>query len=99
MKHAFVVVVLVVAFAGTAWGQAPAAPTPITDVHKLTIKNLAQQMTIAQLSMEKAQRDFTEAQEALTRLVQSLQVPGYDLNLQTFEYMKKPDPPKAPEKK
>ncbi len=60
---------------------------PLTVEQRQAIQIKAQEMTIAQLQYEKARAE-------LTALMQSLQKDGFDLNLQTGEYTKKPEPAK-----
>ena len=66
----------------------------LSDVQKLTIRNLALTLDNAQLRAQQAQRDFDAAREAIGKLVQSLQVDGYTLDLQRLEYVKKVEPKK-----
>ncbi len=67
-----------------------ADPPVLTETQKLQIQNLAQQLEIAQLRAAAAQQQFTNAKDELTRLLTSLKVEGYDLDLQTFTYTKSP---------
>ncbi len=60
------------------------APSPLTVEQRQAIQIKAQEMTIAQLQYEKSRAE-------LTALMQSLQKDGFDLNLQTGEYTKKPE--------
>lgn len=77
------------------------APPALTDVQKLTIQNLALSIEIAQLRSQQAQRDFDAAREQLGKLIQSLQVEGFTLDLSKLEYTKKQPaaPAEAPVKK
>ncbi|HXG72908.1 MAG TPA: hypothetical protein VNJ04_20115 [Gemmatimonadaceae bacterium] len=75
-----------------AAGAATAGGPTLTEVQRLQVQTLAQSIEIAQLRAQQAQRDFAQAREQLTTLVQSLQVPGFDLDLQTMTYTKKPTP-------
>ena len=69
--------------------------TPVLgDLQKLQIQVLVQKIEIAQLRAQAAQEAFERAREEITKLVQSLQVPGYDLSLERLEYVKKPELPK-----
>ena len=70
-------------------------PPVLTDVQKLTLQLLAQRIEIAQLRYQAAQREFDAAKDEITKLIQALTVPGYDLDLMKLEYTRKP----APEKK
>jgi hypothetical protein len=92
-QHVIVAVVcLVIAVTGIALAQQPApvsAPT-LTDVQKLQIQNLAQRMEIAQLRAQQAQQDYDAARKDAAALVQTLQVPGYTLDLQTLNYVPVP---------
>jgi len=113
MRRLTIVPILAASLALPAFAQTPAAPAAtaiakdspapaapaLTDVQKLTVQNLAQQIEIAQLRAQQAQRDFDQAREQLGKLLQSLQVDGYDLDLRALTYSKKPEPKKEPEKK
>ena len=69
----------------------------LTEVQKLQIQNLVQKMQLAQTQMQLVQVQFDSAQGDLTRLLTTLQVEGYDLDLQKLEYVKraaKKDDPK-----
>lgn len=73
----------------------------LTDVQKLQIQNVAQRMEIAQLRAQQAQRDFESARAEAEKLIASLQVQGYTLDLQTMTYQAVPKPaelPKEPKK-
>jgi len=74
---------------------APQGPS-LTEVQRLQIQNLTQRLELAQLRAQAAQHDFDEARAALTTLLKSLEVDGYDLDVGTLTYRKKPDPPKGP---
>lgn len=89
----FAALLLVVPFA-----QDKPAPA-LTVEQKQAIQILAQRIELAQLRAQAAQSDFDKARGELAGLLQSLHKDGFDLNLQTMEYTKKPEPPKAPEKK
>lgn len=96
-----IVLVLVIAIAGGIAGhlviaqdQGEAAGPVLTDVQKLQLQNLSLQLEIAQLKYQIAQKDFDTTKADITKLVQSLQVSGYTLNLQNLVYIKNPDPPK-----
>jgi hypothetical protein len=70
----------------TEQAKAPA----LTDVQKLGIVNLAKDIQIAQLQAQAAQAAFDKAQAELQKLIASLQVPGYTLDLNTMTYTTKP---------
>jgi hypothetical protein len=83
-------------------GQAPpeAKPAPTLSVEqKQGITILAQRIELAQLRAQAAQAEFDKARGELSTLLQSLKKDGFDLDLQTMQYVKKPDPPKADGKK
>lgn len=63
----------------------------LTDVQRLQIQNYAQSIELAQLRAQQAQRDFDQAREQLGKLIQSLQVEGFELDLQQMVYVQKPD--------
>ncbi|HXO85222.1 MAG TPA: hypothetical protein VN803_06830 [Gemmatimonadales bacterium] len=103
MKRYVIGIVLALALGGVAFAQekkddAPKAPA-LTEVQKLHVQNLAQRLELAQTQIRAAQLEYERTAQTLTQLVQALQVPGYDLNLQALEYAKKPELGKAPEKK
>jgi hypothetical protein len=79
-------IVLVLALVGAAFAQDAQAPQ-LTDVQKLQLQNAAQRVEIAQLRAQQAMGEFE-------RLVQSLQVQGYELDLQKLTYVKKDEPKK-----
>lgn len=86
----------------TDWVQETAKPATaptLTVEERQAIQILAQRIELAQLRAQAAQSDFDKARGELTGLLQSLHKDGFDLNLQTMEYTKKPEPQKAPEKK
>jgi len=56
-------------------------PPPLTETQKLKLANALQRVQIAQYELKSA------TGEAQT-LIKSLSVPGYDISLQTFEYVK-----------
>lgn len=76
---------------------APVAPT-VSDLDKKQIENLSLRMENAQLRAQQAQAAFDQARRELAALVQALQRDGYDLDLATLTYTKKPEPKKAPTK-
>lgn len=71
------------------------APT-LGEVEKLKVQNLAQRLELAQTQIRVAQLEYERTAQALTALLQSLQKPGYDLNLQTMEYTRKPEKTEPP---
>jgi hypothetical protein len=90
--------VTVVALTITTLAQSPSVPPPevpaLTEVSRLQLQNLAQRIELAQLRAQAAQRDFDTARDELGKLVVSLKVDGYTLDLQTLTYTKTPPPPK-----
>lgn len=88
------VLVLVLAAGATAQTPAPA----LTDTQKLQLQTVAQRIEIAQLKARIAEQEFTAARGELARMVESLQVEGYTLDLQTLTYAKKLDAKDAPKK-
>jgi hypothetical protein len=76
----------------TAEASLPAAPVApaLTDVQKLSIAGLAKDMQIAQLQAQAAQAAYAKALAELQQMVTALQVPGFDLDLQTMTYTPKP---------
>jgi len=68
------------------------APT-VSDMQKLKVQNLALRLDNAQLRAQVAQADYEKTRIELTTMIQSLQVEGYDLDLQTLTYTKKTSPP------
>jgi hypothetical protein len=79
---------------------ADAKAPPLSDVQKLQIQNLAQRLELAQTQIRAAQLEYERSAQALTQLVHTLQVPGFDLDLQRLEYVAKPPAPgKTPDQK
>jgi hypothetical protein len=76
-------------------GQAAAAPAPpvLSTEHKLQFQVIMQRLEIAKLKYEAAQADFAGAQREAAALVEQTKIAGYDLDLQTFAYVKTPAPP------
>ena len=111
IRRLFAAVLVVVACAALGVAQekpAPAKPPEatistekppvLTEIQKLTIQNLIQRIEIAQLRAQAATEAFERAREEITMLMQSLQVPGYNLSLERLEYTKKAEPKKEPVK-
>lgn len=72
----------------------PKATRPtLTQVQRLELVSALQQIEIAQLRAQMAQRDFDAAKDRLRGLVESAKHPGYVLDLQTLEY--RPEPPES----
>jgi len=69
-----------------------ADPT-LTEVQKLQIQNVMLRIELAQRQAQQAQADFDKARGEAQTLIQGLQVPGYDLDLQALAY--KPKPPEV----
>lgn len=82
---ALVVAAVVLVLTWAAQAATEERPT-LNETQRLQIANIAQAMEIAQLKAQAAQRDFTQAQEQLRGLVQSLQREGFTLDLQTLTY-------------
>ena len=78
-------------FVGVLSAQEVKAPPALSEVQRLQLQNLSQQLEIAQLKAQAAQRGFDRAREDIARLVLTLQVPGYSLDLQTLSYVAKPE--------
>jgi hypothetical protein len=74
--------------------QLPAPQPELKELERLKLQNLAQRIELAQLRAQAAQREFDAAREELSKLVLSLKIDGYSLDLQTLTYVK--DPPKEP---
>lgn len=110
MKRIVVVFVVcaVLAFAVTVLAQAPVKPAPVTatakadptlsEVDKLRVQNVLLRIELAQRTMQQAQQDFEKARADAQALIQGLQVPGFDLDLQALAYKPKAPAP-SPEKK
>jgi len=77
-----------------ALAQSPPAPPPeLSEVNRLKLQNLTQRLELAQLRAQAAQREFDGARDEIGKLVLTLKVEGYTLDLQTLAYTK--DPPTA----
>jgi hypothetical protein len=66
----------------------------LTIEQRQAIQILAQRIELAQLRAQAAQMDFEKARGELSSLLQTLNRDGYDLDLQSMQYVKKPEPPK-----
>jgi hypothetical protein len=84
-----------VAQALAAPGSAPTAPALSTE-HKLQFQVLMQRLEIARLKSDAAQAEFTAAQREAAALVEQTKIAGYDLDLQSFTYVRTPTPAAAP---
>jgi hypothetical protein len=77
----------------------PAAPPPVlTEVQKLTVQNLVQQMQLSQQAAQIAQMNAEKTRADLLKLLDTLQVKGYTLDLPSLTYQRQvtlPDAPKA----
>lgn len=87
--------------AGAALAQNKTAPTSaaapqLTDVQKLQVQNALLRLEAAQLRATLAQGDVEKARAEGSQLVAALNVPGYELDLQTLTYVKTPEPVKTP---
>jgi hypothetical protein len=67
--------------------QDKAAPT-LSEIQKLQIQNVAQRIELAQLRAQAAQREFEAARGDLSKLITTLKVEGYTLDLETLSYRK-----------
>ncbi len=70
--------------------RAQAPPPDLSEVQRLQLQVLSQQIELAQLRAQQAQADFDKARTALTTLLQTLAQPGYDLDLQRLVYVPTP---------
>lgn len=88
----FAVLVGIVIVGAAQAPTVPIAPKPpeLTEVQRLQLQVQMQRIEIAQLRAQAAQRDFDEARNELQKLATSLQVAGYDLDLQRLVYVKQP---------
>lgn len=96
-------VIVVVLFAAqmvsmSARPQTDVNPTPpvLTDMQRLQFRSLSQQLEIAQLKAQLAQHDFDAARDAIGKLVLSLRIDGYTLDLATLTY--RPNPQETKDK-
>lgn len=78
---------------GTVVGAQAPAPT-LTEMKKLQLRNITQRMEIAQLRAQAAQRDFEGAREELMKVLGTVKVEGYTLDLGTLVYQKEQTPAK-----
>ena len=67
-------------------GATAPAPPALSSEHKLQFQVILQRLEIAKLHYEAAQQDFAAAQRDAAALVEQTKVPGYDLDLTTFNY-------------
>ncbi len=65
------------------------APPPLTETQRLQVQNMLQRIQIAQLQVQAAQREFETTRADAQKLFTSLAVDGYELDLQTYQYVKK----------
>lgn len=105
VKKLLFVIALVLVTVPTIAQDKPATPSPtastapsLTSEQKKDFALLIQRLELNTLKIQAAQSDFEIARQQLTQLVQTLQVAGYDLDLQKLEYVKKPDPKPEPKK-
>lgn len=63
------------------------APPALSPEHKLQFQVIIQRLQIAKLKYEADQREFADAQRDAATLVEQTKVSGYDLDLQTFNYV------------
>lgn len=85
------VLILFTVLTVSAWSLAGEAPQ-LTEAQTLKIRLLVAQLENAQLRAQAAQRDFDSARDELTKLTQSLAVPGYDFDVSTLTYKPTPKP-------
>ena len=72
-------------------------PVPVlTELQQLQFRALSQQLEIAQLKAQLAQHDFDAARDAIGKLVLSLRIDGYTLDLATLTY--RPNPQETKDK-
>jgi len=93
----FVLWLLAAAVSGAAWQDTKVTtgvPPALTTEQRQAITILAQRLELAQLRAQAAQTDFDKARGELSTLVKSLQKDGFDLDLQTLQYVKKAEPKK-----
>lgn len=90
MKRVMMTVVLLLVFMKPLASE-PTPPT-VTEAQGLKIRLLVSQLENAQLRAQAAQRDFDAARDELTKLTQSLAVPGYDFDVSTLTYKPTPKP-------
>lgn len=70
----------------------------LAEIEQLRYKTYLQQMQIAQLQAQAAQRDFEVAQSAAVELNKRLQRPGYTIDWQRGIYVAAPPPPPSAER-
>jgi hypothetical protein len=69
--------------------QTPPAPAVISAEAKLQIQLAMQHLELLQTKVQVLQAEFDKTKADLQFQLKGLERPGYDLNLQTFEYVKK----------
>lgn len=84
------------ALAQNQTAPASAAAPQLTDVQKLQVQNALLRLEAAQLRATLAQADVDKARADGSQLVAALNVPGYELDVQTLTYVKTPEPVKTP---
>ena len=65
----------------------------LSEIDKLKVQNVMLRIELAQRQAQQAQADFDKARGEAQTLIQGLQVPGWELDLQLFTY--KPKPPEV----
>lgn len=97
MRAAIMAIALVLAALCGALAQEPPAAIPLlTDVERLQLQAVFQQMEIAQLKAQVVQAEFDKAKAAANALMHSLQKPGYALDVQRLVYVLTPLPKPVP---
>ena len=62
----------------------------LSEINKLKVQNVMLRIELAQRQAQQAQADFDKARGEAQTLIQGLQVPGYDLDLQALAYKARP---------
>jgi hypothetical protein len=71
-------------------------PPILAEVPKLTIQNRLKDMEIAELYRQRAETSYEKARQDLLLVLQSVKVPGYDLDLKTLTYKATASPAATP---
>lgn len=102
VKHKSLVLVVFLMAVTVAFAQTPAPKAPVTkaadpimatptipelsEVDKLKVQNVLLRIELAQRAAQQAQTDFDRARTEATTLLQGLQKPGFELDLQALTY-------------
>jgi hypothetical protein len=73
-------------------GRLSVAPPTLTDVQRLQVQVLVQRLEIAQLKARAIEQEFETVKARLLEVSKALEVPGYELNLNTLTYAPKAGP-------